>query len=121
VYTSVGDYLGDVWLDREPDNVFLITVGFLADAPRPLPPKWTLGITNADASAREFTWVVATASSETAQPWIDVTPQTRSYTALAGDVFADSFIVRNKGTTAFHVDALTPDLPSQFSVTTLPN
>jgi hypothetical protein len=120
VFDAGGEYIGDVWLNREPDNVVLIIVGFLPDAARPLPSKWTLGITNADASAREFTWVVATNRSETAQPWIDVTPQTRSYAALAGDVFADSFSVSNKGTTAFHIDALSPALPPEFSVGALP-
>lgn len=64
-------YVGDVWLKSLLVNVFQIVVGLVSVDPA---PNWRLGIRHADASERNFTWVVADSVADTAQPWVDPRP-----------------------------------------------
>ncbi|MGE5697842.1 MAG: YncE family protein [Candidatus Sericytochromatia bacterium] len=64
-------YVGDVWLKQLATNVFEIFVGLVSDNAT---AGWRLGIRNADATGRDFTFLVADRQAETAQPWVDPGP-----------------------------------------------
>lgn len=70
VFASPGDadYVGDVSLTPLSPNVFEILIGLVSVNPALV---WGLGIRNAEATQRFFTWVVADSQADTVQPWVD--------------------------------------------------
>lgn len=111
--TDFADYVGDVLLFSEADNVSRIQFGFFADTAE----TWELHIENLSGVTREFTWVVAGTEAETAQPWIVVDAE-RRFTALIDTTAQDSVIVRNKGTGTLNVTSFSPALPAELTLTT---
>ncbi|GIH14139.1 VWA domain-containing protein [Rugosimonospora africana] len=112
--TNGADYVGDVQLLNDANNVYRIRMGFDRDTAE----TWQLGITNTDGASREFTWVVAQSESETAQPWIVVTPAALPYHSLVNQSIDQSVQVSNKGTGSLSVTGVSPALPSGFAVST---
>ncbi|MEU6726455.1 hypothetical protein ABZ917_22370 [Nonomuraea wenchangensis] len=112
-----GDYVGDVVLLGEADNVQQLRVGFVADTSE----SWQLGIKNNDTANIEVTWVVADSIPDTAQPWISVATGVLSYIALVNEVVPLNVKVSNKGTGPLTLPAPGPVMPAEFAITsTLP-
>jgi hypothetical protein len=114
--TNLANYVGDVQIVFEGNNVFMINVGFVADTN----PTWMLRIANNSGSNRLFTWVVGSTLPETAQPWIDVSPTSLSFDVLVGDTGGQSVQISNRGTATFTVTGLNPALPAEFTLGALP-
>ncbi|HEY2669133.1 MAG TPA: hypothetical protein VGJ07_02025 [Rugosimonospora sp.] len=113
--TNGADYVGDVQLIVDANNVYRIRMGFDQNTAE----TWQLGITNNDgAVARDFTWVVAETEAETAQPWIVVSPASLPYHSLVNQSIDQSVQVSNKGTGTLTVTGVNPALPAGFALST---
>ncbi|MFF1696502.1 hypothetical protein ACFVXC_23305 [Streptomyces sp. NPDC058257] len=110
-------YLGDVKRDVEADNVAIIRMGFDQAGTA---ETWRLGFQNNNVGGApvEFTWVVADAATDTAKPWLDISPGTVSaFLSLVNKSDSDSVQVSNKGTAPLAI-ATAGSLPtSGFTVT----
>jgi hypothetical protein len=96
-----GNYVADSFLTPPFQGVYLIKVEFNTT---PLPPveSWKLTITNNDAAAREFTFVVSSADGGVdggaKQPWISADPAVNFSEVLITDTGILNFNIANKGT-----------------------
>jgi hypothetical protein len=121
---AMTQYVGDVKLVTigEQPNVFQIRMEFDQNSTE----TWQLGILNRDASPRQFTWVVAGTAAGTvddmvtdsAQPWVVVSPGDLTYHSLIADHTDESVTVLNKGTGPLNVTGVTPALPAGLAITT---
>jgi von Willebrand factor type A domain-containing protein len=111
------DYVGDVsmvFLESSPP-VLQIRMGFV-DQAKDWVLTWKLRIVNNDQKPSDFTFVVAGSVKETAQPWIDVSPDTLTYHALINESLKKSVQVSNKGTGVLNITAFNPGMPKGFVV-----
>jgi hypothetical protein len=107
-------FVGDAWIERDVDGVYLVSVGFEALTVE----AWRLRIGNTD-SAHEcrFTIVVAGHPDHTRQSWIDVSPPELNFDVAVDGTEATDVTVTNFGTTKAAVTAVGP-LPSALVLST---
>src|SRR5262249_18859629 len=117
--SNPADFIGEGSAFLEAHNVFRLVIAFNDGAGN---YAWQFGIWNNDAAAtRQFTWVVSGTLTNTSQPWIDVAPVSLAWDIVAGSSEAKSATISNRGTAGFTVNGVTPALPTQFALGTLPN
>ncbi|MEU9671528.1 VWA domain-containing protein [Streptomyces bobili] len=111
------DYVGDVKLLGEANNVQQIRMGFITDTTE----TWELSVRNTGTADIQVTAVVAESVAETAQPWISVGRGLLAYHALVNEAVPQRISVSNMGTGPLTFTAPGPTLPNSFTFTsTLP-
>jgi hypothetical protein len=103
------------WVSPFANNVYLLKIFVSIPGTR-----FRIRFRNTTAEARQFTWVVASSSAESLQPWIDVTTTPLTYNALINQPLTQILTIRNYGTTPFQVTGINPPLGAAFSLPVLP-
>ena len=128
---SGATYIADANILPDPgfNNVFIVSIDFVPFVAF-VSHTWTITITNNDAAARDYIWVVSGTETNTAQPWIDVEPTpplidplqptTLIWDVLINGTKGESVQITNRGTAPFTVNSVNPPLPGSFALGAVP-